>query len=42
MTGEAAELREMVEQCLNDDPVDRPSIQQVSTVIKPVKVIKVL
>ena len=38
MTGEAAELREIVEKCLNDDPDERPAIQQVSTAIKLVKV----
>ena len=38
MTGKAAELRKMVEQCLEDDPDDRPSIQEVSTIIAPLKV----
>ena len=39
MTGEAAELRKIVEQCLNDLPDDRPSIEQVSTAINKVNVI---
>ena len=38
MTGEAAELRKMVEQCLDDDPDKRPSIQEVSTIIEPLRV----
>ena len=40
MTGRAAELREMVEQCLDDDPDERPLIQDVSAIIEPFKVIK--
>ena len=35
MTGEAATLRKMVEDCLDDDPDKHPSIQEVSTIIKP-------
>ena len=38
MTGKAAGLRKMVEQCLDDDPDERPPIQEVSTIIKPLKV----
>ena len=38
MTGKAATLKKMVEQCLDDEPDKRPSIQEVSTVIKPLKV----
>ena len=38
MTGKAAELKKMVEQCLDDDPDERPTIQEVSTTIKPLKV----
>jgi len=38
MTGEAAALRKMVEECLNDDPNKRPPIQDVSTIIKPLRV----
>ena len=38
MTGEAAELRNMVEECLDDDPDERPPIQEVSTIIKPLRV----
>ena len=36
MTGKATELKKMVEQCLDDDPDERPSIQKVSTIIKKV------
>ena len=38
MTGKAAGLRKMVEQCLDDDPDERPPIQEVSTIIEPLKV----
>ena len=38
MMGKAAELRKMVEQCLDDDPDERPSIQEVSAIIKPLRV----
>jgi len=38
MTNEAAELRKMVEQCLDDDPDERPPIQEVSTIIEPLRV----
>ena len=38
MTGKAAKLRKMVEQCLDDDPDERPPIQEVSTIIEPLKV----
>ena len=41
MIGEAAELRKMVEQCLDDDPEQRPPIQEVSTIIEPFKVSRV-
>ena len=40
MTGKAAELRKMVEQCLDDNPDERPLIQEVSAIIEPFKVIK--
>ena len=40
MTGKAAELRKMIEQCLDDDPDVRPPIQEVSTNIEPFKVRK--
>ena len=35
---EAAVLKEMVMQCLDDDPDQRPPIQQVSKMIKSLKV----
>ena len=38
MTGKADGLRKMVEQCLNDDPDERPPIKEVSTIIEPLKV----
>ena len=38
MTGKAAELREMVERCLDDDPEQRPPILEVSTIIESFKV----
>ena len=38
MTGEAAALRKIVEQCLDDNPCKRPPIRKVSTVIGPLKV----
>ena len=38
MVGKAAELRGMIEQCLDDDPDVRPPIQEVSTNIEPFKV----
>ena len=38
MIGKAAELRKMVEQCLDDDPDERPPIQEVSEIIAPLKV----
>ena len=38
MTGKASGLRKMVEQCLDDDPDERPTIQEVSITIKPLKV----
>ena len=38
MTSEAAKLRKVVEQCLNDDPDERPSIQEVSIIIESFKV----
>ena len=41
MIGKAAELRKMVEQCLDDDPDERPPIQEVSTIIEPLKVSRV-
>ena len=39
MTVEGAALKEMVMKCLDDDPDQRPSIQEVSLMIKSVKVI---
>ena len=38
MTGEAELLRPLVEACLHNDPVKRPSILQLSAEIKPLKV----
>ena len=38
MTGEAEVLRPLVEACLHNDPVKRPSILQLSAEIKPLKV----
>ena len=38
MTGKAAGLRKMVEQCLDDDPDERPTIQEVSTIMEPLRV----
>ena len=38
MTGKAAELRKMVEKCLDDDPDERPPIQEVSTIMEPLRV----
>ena len=38
MTGKAADLRKMVEQCLDDDPDERPPIQEVTRTIEPLKV----
>ena len=38
MIGKAAGLRKMVEQCLDDDPDERPSIQEVSMTIESFKV----
>ena len=38
MTSGAAKLRKVVEQCLNDDPDERPSIQEVSIIIESFKV----
>ena len=38
MTGEVAKFREMVEQCLNDDPDSRPRIIEVSNIIDPSRV----
>ena len=40
MTGEAVKLKKMVEQCLKDNPDERPSIQEVSKIIEPLKVNK--
>ena len=33
ITGKAVELRKMIEQCLDDDPDKRPSIQEMSAII---------
>ena len=41
MTGKAAELRMIVEQCLSDDPGARPPIQKVSENIEQLKVINI-
>ena len=38
MTGKAAGLRKIVEQCLDDDPVERPTIQDVSIIVEAFKV----
>ena len=38
MTGKAAGLKKMVEQCLDDDPDERPPIQEVSTIMEPFRV----
>ena len=38
ITGKAAVLREVIEPCLTDDPKKRPSIQEVSAFIEPLKV----
>ena len=38
MTGKAAGLKKMVEQCLDNEPDGRPPIQEVSIVIEPLKV----
>ena len=39
MTVEGAALKEMVMRCLDDDPAQRPPVQEVSQLIKSVKVI---
>ena len=38
MINEAAELRKVVEQCLDDDPDARPSIEEVSKIMEPLRV----
>ena len=38
ITGEATELKKAVEKCLDDDPEERPPIQELNTIIKPLKV----
>ena len=38
MTGKASVLKELVEQSLNDNPDKRPTIQEVASFIKPLKV----
>ena len=38
MTGKAAKIKNMVKQCLDDDPDERPAIQEVSTVLAPLRV----
>ena len=38
ITGKALKLRKMVEQCLDDDPDERPQIQEVSAIIEPLRV----
>ena len=38
MTGKAAVLKKLVEQCLSDNPNKRPPIQEVSAFIEPLKV----
>ena len=38
MTGKAADLKKMVKQCLDDDPDERPPIQEVSTILEPLRV----
>ena len=42
MTGEAEVLRPLVEACLDNDPVKRPSILTLSEKIKPLKVVMIL
>ena len=39
MTGEAEVLRSLVESCLDNDPIKRPSIAYVSKMIAPLKVL---
>ena len=38
MTGKAAGLKKTVEQCLDDDADERPTIQEVSTILEPLRV----
>ena len=38
MTGKAAGFRKTTEKCLDDDPEERPAIQEVSTIIESLKV----
>ena len=38
MTSKAAVLKELVKQSLNDNPAKRPTIQEVVSFIKPLKV----
>ena len=38
MTDKAANLKKVVEQCLDDDPDERPPIQEVTRTIEPLKV----
>ena len=38
MTGKAADLKKMVEQCLDDDTDERPPIQKVSAILEPLRV----
>ena len=38
MTGKAAGLKKMVEQCLDDDPEERPTIQEVSKIMESLRV----
>ena len=42
MTGEAEVLRPLVEACLDNDPVKRPSILELSEKIKSLKVCNVI
>ena len=41
LTGEAAQLRPLVEACLDNDPAMRPPITHLSEMIKPLKVCNV-
>ena len=38
MTGKCAQLRGLVERCLDDDPDERPPIREISTIIGPLQV----
>ena len=42
ITGKAVKLKKKIEQCLDDDPEERPPIQEMSKIIKPLRVSNVL